>query len=87
MAESMSLVYAIVGMVVMALAVGAIIAGPKILALQNNGGKATASNSQEYYKAAMIDCMHRCSPQDLCPRLHIETFEGVSEYVCSCVTC
>lgn len=87
MAESMSLVYAIVGIVVMALAVGAIIAAPKILALQNNGGKATASNSREYYKTTMTNCMHKCNSQDLCPRLHIETFEGVSDYACSCVTC
>ena len=88
MAEGMSLLYAIVGIIVMALAVGAIIAGPKILELQNNAGNAAFRvKSGDNYKATMINCMHKCNPEGLCARIHTENFENSIYYVCSCVTC
>jgi len=84
----MSLLYAIVGIIVMALAVTAIVAGPKILELQNDRGNAAARDKTgDNYKAAMINCMHKCNPEGLCARIHTENFENRVYYVCSCVTC
>jgi hypothetical protein len=88
MEEGMSLLYAIVGIIVMALAVGAIIAGPRILELQNNAGNAVnRDKSSSNYKAALTNCIHKCNPEGLCARIHAENFENSMYYVCSCVTC